>query len=485
MSKNNPNSNFNISELAIRRPVSTIMMILTLIVLGLVSYQKLSVELFPNVSFPIVAVSTTYTGASSQEIETLISKPIEDVVSSINGLEHVRSSSNSGISTVLIEFKLGKDIKDAANEVREKVALIRSGFPDGVDEPTIARVDPDATPIVNYVIGGSYSLQKLTEFVRDKVKPQLEQVDGVAAINIIGGQEREVQITLNPSLLKKYGVSAAQVANRIREENLNFPSGTIKTDFNEISLRTTSALTTAQEIASIPIKINSGHTVLIQDLGVVIDGIKEIRNKAWLNGRPALVMAIQKQSGTNTIKIVDDLDKKLEKMKEVLPVGIKIGVSFDTSKFILESKDASIEELFFGGLLAVLVIFLFLRTMRGTLIAAIAIPTSVISTYTLMYAMNFSINMMTLLAMALVVGVLVDDAVVDLENIFRHIQLGEKPYQAAIKATNEIGLAVVATSLSIVAVFIPIAFMTGIDGQFFRQFGLTVSFAVLISCHKK
>jgi HAE1 family hydrophobic/amphiphilic exporter-1 len=472
---------FNISELAIKRPVSTIMMIITLIVLGITSYGKLSIELFPNVSFPIVAVTTTYPGASSQEVETLISKPIEDAVSSINGLEHVSSTSGSGFSTVIIQFKLEKDIKDAGNEVREKVALVRSLMPEGVDEPVIARVDPDAAPIINYVIGGDFPVQKLTDFVRDRIKPLLEQVDGVGAINISGAQEREVQVKLDPARLKSYGISALQVSERIRSENLNFPSGTIKTTKNEISLRTTNAFTTADQVANIPVKIGGGQTVLLQDLGTVVDGVKEIRNRAWLNGKAALVLSVQKQSGTNTIEIVKNLNKELEKMKAILPSGINIGVSFDTSKFIMQSKDSSIDELVVGGLLAVLVIFIFLRTIRGTIIAACAIPTSIISTYTLLYAMNFSINMMTLLALSLVVGILVDDAVVDLENIFRHMQLGERPYEAAIKATNEIGLAVVATTFSIVAVFVPIAFMSGMIGQFFRQFGLTVSFAVLMS----
>lgn len=474
-------SGFNISELAIKKPVSTIMMIMSLIIIGIMSYSQLNTELFPNVSFPVVVVSTTYQGSSSKEVETLISKPIEDALSSINGVEHIRSSSANGLSSVIIEFKLEKDIKDAANEVREKMSLIRATLPLGIDEPTVMRVDPDAAPIINYVIGGNYPLEKLTDYVRDVIKPRLEQVDGVGSINILGGVEREVNIALDSVLMKKYGISPAQVSDRIRQENLNFPSGNIKTSTSEITIRTTSAFTTAEQVANVSIRLNSGRTVLISDLGQVIDGTKEIKNKAWLNGKPALAMAVQKQSGTNTIKIVHDLNAMLEKMKPSLPNGINIGVSFDTSKFIQESKDAAMDELIVGAILAIAVIFIFLRTIGGTLIAATAIPASVISTFTLMYILNFSLNMMSLLALSLVIGILVDDAVVDLENIYRKMELGEDPYSAAINATNEIGLAVVATTLSIVAVFVPVGFMSGIVGQFFKQFGLTVSFAVMIS----
>lgn len=474
-------SGFNISELAIKKPVSTIMMILSLMIIGLMSYKQLNTELFPNISFPVVVVSTTYQGSSSKEVETLISKPIEDALSSINGVEHIRSSSSNGFSSVIIEFKLEKDIKDAANEVREKMSLIRSTLPTGIDEPTVMRVDPDAAPIINYVIGGSYPLEKLTDYVRDVIKPRLEQVDGVGSLNILGGVEREIHVALDSVLLKKYGVSPAQVSDRIRQENLNFPSGNIKTSNSEITIRTTSAFTTAEQVANLSLRLSSGRTVLLSDLGEVIDGQKEIVNKAWLNGKPALAMAVQKQSGTNTIKIVHDLNAMLEKMKPSLPPGLSIGVSFDTSKFIQESKDAAMDELIVGGILAVVVIFIFLRTVGGTLIAATAIPSSVISTFTLMYILDFSLNMMSLLALSLVIGILVDDAVVDLENIYRKMELGEDPYSAAINATNEIGLAVVATTFSIVAVFVPVGFMSGIVGQFFKQFGLTVSFAVLIS----
>ena len=472
---------FNISEVAIKNPVTTVMLIFTLIVLGLISYGKLSMEMMPNVNIPVVTVLTTYSGASAQEIETLVSRPIEDAVSGINGIDHIRSISRNNLSSVIIEFKLEKDIKDAANEVREKIAMIRATFPEEMEEPTIARVDFDAAPIIDYAISAPYPLDKVTELVRDTIKPQLEQVEGVAAVDIFGGKEREIQVTLEPSLLQKYGLTVPHVSARLKSENLNFPSGSIKTDVYEITMRTMSALTTADQIANLSIQIAGGKTVLIKDLGNVKDGFKEQRNMAWFNGEQAVVIEVQKQSSGNTVKVVKELNKKIAQIKETLPRAMKIEAGFDTSKFVIESIESATEELIIGAVLAILIIFIFLRMVRATLIAAIAIPTSVISTYSMMYWFGFSLNTMTLLALSLVVGILVDDAVVDIENIFRHIQMGKTPYQAAIDATNEIGLAVVSTTLSIVSVFIPVAFMSGIVGQFFRPFGLTVSCAVLIS----
>ncbi|MFN8673318.1 MAG: efflux RND transporter permease subunit [Candidatus Sericytochromatia bacterium] len=473
---------FNISELAIKRPVSTIMMIFTLLVLGFISFSRLSVELFPNVSFPIVVISTSYEGASSKEIETLISKPLEDAVSSINGIEHIRSSSGGGSSIVIIEFKMSKDIKYAVNEVKEKVDLVKNILPKDLEaDPIVIRVDPDAAPVVSYVVGGDYPLEKITDLVRLTIKPQIEQVDGVGSLSILGGREREVLVELNPTLLKKYGLSIAQVNQRIREENLNLPSGSIKTKDYDMSIRTVNAFKTAQQVSDIPIRLQGGGMIKLRDLGNINDGFKEPKNKAWLNDKTALVISVQKQSGTNTIEVVKKVDKKLEQMKNTLPKGIKIAKSFDTSQFVIESKDAAIDELIVGSILAIVVIYFFLRTIGATIIAGLAIPASVISTFTLMYAMDFSLNIMSLLGLSLVVGILVDDAVVDLENIYRRMELGENPYIAAINATNEIGLAVVATTFSIVAVFVPVGFMTGIIGQFFKQFALTVSFAVMVS----
>lgn len=472
---------FNISEIAIKRPVSTVMLMMTFIILGIISYMQLSVEYYPNMTYPTITVSTNYPGASSGEMEALVSKPIEDAVSGISGISHVRSFSSTGLSRVTIEFNLEKDIKDAANEVREKVSLIRRKLPDEITEPAIARLDPDASPIINLAITSNEPLVNMTDYVRNVVLPRIEQVDGVSQIDLLGGQEREVQVVLNPEVIKKFEISPTQIANRLVKENLNFPSGAIQSGTTEISLRTSNAFLKAEQIANLPIKTKSGQRVRLKDLGKVIDGVQELRSRSLLNGKPAVVLSIQKQSGSNEVAISEQIDQKIKNLEKVMPPGMQIIKSFDTTKFILESKEAAIEELIVGSILAIVVIFFFLRTIRGTIISGIAIPTSVIATFACMYAFGFSLNTMTLLALALVVGILVDDAVVDLENIVRYIQAGENPFKAAIKATNEIGLAVVATTFSIVAVFIPIGFMKGTTGQLFKEFGLTVSCSVIVS----
>jgi hydrophobic/amphiphilic exporter-1 (mainly G- bacteria), HAE1 family len=475
------NSGFNISEWAIRRPVSTVMLIVCLLVLGLMSYLNLPIELFPDVSFPIVSVSTTYPGASAREIETLVAKPIEDAVSALNGIEHITSTSSNGIAVVIVQFQLEKNIKDASNEVAEKVALVRKKLPVDADEPIIARVDPNATPVLFYAVTGRQSLSEITDFARDELKNELQKVSGVAEVSVLGGQEREIQIMLNPTLLAQYKITPAQVSARLQQENLDFPSGQIDTGKSVIVMRAVNAYKTASQIAQTPITVAGGKVLILADLGEVRDGFKDLSTRTWWNGQPAVVLSIQKQSGTNTVAMAHRLSEKVEKMSKKLPPGMQIDLSFDTAKFIEEAKDGAMEELLVGSLLAVVVIFLFLRTIRGTIIAAIAIPTSIISTYTFMNMLGFSLNFMSLMGLSLVVGILVDDAVVDLENIFRHIEMGEPPFRAAINATNEIGLAVVATTFSIVAVFAPVGFMGGIVGRFFKQFGLTVSCAVLVS----
>ncbi len=480
---------FNISEVAIKRPVTTVMMILVLLVMGLISYRQLPVELYPNVDFPIVSITTTYPGASAAEMETLVSKPIEDAVSAINGIEHINSTSSSGISTVLIEFQLEKEVMDAANEVQEKVALLRGQLPEDAEEPIIARMDPTAVPVQFYTVTSkNMPLEQLTDFARDEIKPILQKVDGVAEVAILGGREREVQVMLDPALLSQYKITPAQVANRLRQENLDFPSGQIETNSMVLSLRTVNSYKTATQVGNTPIGIQGGtaaqgggKVILLSDLGTVRDGFKDASSETLWNGERAVVLSIQKQSGTNTVEMAHRIEEQIHDIQTTAPPGVQLSLSYDTAQFVEESAEAAMEELIIGSVLAIIVIFIFLRTVRGTLIAAVAIPTSVIATYTFMAMMGFTLNMMSLMALSLVVGILVDDAVVDLENIFRHIEMGEHPFRAAINATNEIGLAVVATTFSIVAVFAPVGFMGGIIGRFFRQFGLTVSVAVLVS----
>jgi HAE1 family hydrophobic/amphiphilic exporter-1 len=475
------NKSFNISEVAVKHPVSTIMFIMTLIILGIISYGKLSVEYYPDITYPTVSVRVNYPGTSPGGMESLVTKPIENSLSGISGVSHIRSFSTNGLANITVEFKLGKDIKDAANEIREKIAINRRKLPEDIDEPIISRLDPDSSPIINYAITSPEPLVNLTEYVTEKLLPIIQQIDGVSQVDLLGGQRREIQVTLNPESLKKYKLTPSQISSHLIKENLDFPSGTLQSKTREFTIRTSNAFKTAEDISNLPIKTKEGQKLLLRDLGKVIDGAQQIRSKSFLNGQNCIVLTVQKQSGSNEVKIAEELDKKVKEIENILPSGMEIIKTFDTTKFILESKTAAIEELIVGAILAIVVIFIFLRTFIGTIIAAIAIPTSVVTTFAAMYAFDFSINTMTLLALALVVGILVDDAVVDLENIIRYIQLGEKPYDAAIKATNEIGLAVVATTFSIIAVFVPIGFMEGTTGQLFKEFGITVSCSVFVS----
>jgi HAE1 family hydrophobic/amphiphilic exporter-1 len=327
----------NISAEAIRRPVTTLMVMVAVLFVGMLSYMRLGVELFPDVSFPIVVVSTTYSGASSQELETLISKPIEEAVSSINGIEHVRSTSGAGISAVIIEFKLGINVKQVSQDVREKIDMIRQKLPEAADDPIITRVDPDSAPMMTYAIGGDYPVEKLTDLVRDVIKPRLEQIDGVADINTTGGLEREVQITVDPVLLRKYGVNLAQVAAMLRSDNSNLPSGRLTNSASEITLRTTNAFVDAGEIAKLPITVPGGRQVTLADLGTVIDGHKEQRARSWLNGKPALSFAVTKQSGANTVQVAEKVHKAVDKLKTQLPPGVTIQMAFDMTKFIVDA----------------------------------------------------------------------------------------------------------------------------------------------------
>ncbi|PKL74767.1 MAG: hypothetical protein CVV27_18830, partial [Candidatus Melainabacteria bacterium HGW-Melainabacteria-1] len=369
---------FNISEFAIKRPVSTVMMIVCLLVVGVMSYLRLPVEQFPDVSFPIVSISTTYAGASAQEMETLVSRPIEDGVSAINGIEHITSTSSNGLSVVAIEFKMEKNVKDAANEVQEKVALLRRQLPVDADEPIIARIDPNATPVLFYALSGSRPLDEITDFARDELKPRLQKIDGVAEVGLTGVQEREVQVLLDPALLSRYHLSAAQVVARLQQENLDFPSGQIETSRSLITLRTVNSYKTAAQVGETPIGIQGigsagiSKVLLLKDLGIVRDAFKDVVSRTWWNGKPAVALSIQKQSGTNTVEMAHRLHSEVEKIKAEMPPGMKIDLSFDTAKFIEQSKDGAMEELIIGSLLAIVVIFVFLRTMRGTIIAAIA-----------------------------------------------------------------------------------------------------------------
>jgi HAE1 family hydrophobic/amphiphilic exporter-1 len=469
------------------------MMSVMLMVLGGVGYTYLGVDLFPDVNFPVVVISTPYPGASPKEVETQVTQPIEDSVASISGVDKLRSYSREGFSTVVIEFKLETPIQEAAQDVRDRMGGVRSKLPRDILDPVINRLDPTAAPIMIYTFSGPQPPQDLRHFADKTIKARLEQIAGVAGVIIDGGLEREIQLDFDPEKLESYGVSLQQLSQILNAENINVPAGRLESGANDVSLRTLGEFQSLSQIGQVAVSSVNGTQVFVKDLLAkdpkyaeqepkVRDGFKESTSYIRVNKEPAVAIQVQKQAGTNTVDIADAVKKKIEKdLNPLLPNGSKLSLIIDQSEFILENTHEVNEAIVFGGAMAILIVFLFMLDWRSTVISAMALPTSVIATFFVMYLLGFTLNMMSLMALSLAIGLLIDDAVVVRENIFRHLEMGEDPATAASRGTSEIGLAVTATTLAVVAVFVPVAFMSGMVGQFFKQFGLTVAAAVLVS----
>ncbi|HEY2785366.1 MAG TPA: efflux RND transporter permease subunit, partial [Fimbriiglobus sp.] len=472
----------SIWDVCIRRPVFTTMLVLAPVVLGLASYARLGVELFPNVDVPVVVVTTTLRGASVEEVESAITKPVEEAVNTVSGIDELRSTTKEGLSQVVIGFKLERNGDVAAQDVRDKVSTLLPRLPLGTDPPIVEKFNLDAAPVVTVAVSGRRSLREVTEIARKLIKEDLETVTGVGAVVMVGGQTRAINVTVNPDELRARNLSVEDVRTALARQNLELPGGRVTAGAWEEGLRTLGRVTRPEDFASIIVDNRHNVPVRISDVGSVVDGVEEPRGLARLDGQTAVSLIIQKQSGGNTIAVADAVKARLEKLKSTLPADIRVEVIRDQSKFI----KGSIEEVKFHLVLAALlvtgVIFLFIRDWRTTVIAALAVPTSIIGTFAFMDVMGFSLNNMTLLGLILAVGIVIDDAVVVLENVFRHMQeYGEPPARAASVATKEISLAVLATTLSLAVIFAPIAFMSGQVGRFFNSFGYVVGFAVLLS----
>jgi hydrophobic/amphiphilic exporter-1 (mainly G- bacteria), HAE1 family len=473
----------NLSEIAIKRPVFTVMVTVALMVMGVMGLSRLGTDLFPDVSFPVVVVNVPYPGASPREVEQLVTKPIEDAVVSMNGIDRLKSTSREGLSTTIVMFKLGVDIQDAATQVRERVAQTRFKLPAEVKEPAVTRFDVGSTPVLTYTLHGSgRSLPEVAKFARDIIKPALEQADGVATVNVNGGAEREIHVELDKAKIEPLRLSPLAILEQIRAQNLNVPAGHYDEGTREISVRTVGELQNVEQIRNLIVATAAdGSSVRLQDVATVDDGYQELRTRVRVNGEPAVSFDVLKQSGKNTVAVSDAAQGKLAQIQKTFPAGMMADPIIEQAKFIRENTHEVEVAIFFGGAMAILVILLFMLDLRSMLISAVALPTSVVSTFFVMWILNFSINMMTLLALSLAIGLLIDDAVVVRENIAKHLERGEDPRTAALKGTKEISLSVLATTLTVVAVFLPVAFMTGIVGQFFRQFGLTIVAAVSMS----
>lgn len=473
----------NLSAIAIKRPVFTVMVTVALMVLGLMGLSRLGTDLFPDVAFPVVVVTVPYPGASPREVEQLVSKPLEDAIVSMNGIDRLRTTSREGVAQTLIIFKLGVDLQDAATQVRERVAQTRAKLPQEIKEPAVARFDVGAAPVLTYTLrGGGRSLPETAQFARDVIKPALEQVDGVAAVDVNGGAEREVHVELDRAKIDALRLSPIAILDQLRAQNLNVPAGHYEEGVREISVRTVGELTTVDQVRSIIVATApDGSSVRLSDIASVEDGYKELRTRIRVNGEPAVSFDVRKQSGTNTIAVTDAVKAKLALVEKTFPKGYETAVIVEQAKFIRENTHEVETAIVFGGAMAILVILFFMLDLRSMLISSVALPTSVVSTFFVMYVLGFTLNMMTLLGLSLAIGLLIDDAVVVRENIAKHLERGVDPRTAALVGTKEISLSVLATTLTVVAVFLPVAFMSGIVGQFFRQFGLTIVAAVLVS----
>jgi len=471
-----------LAEICVRRPVFATMLILSLVVVGLFSYKSLGVDLFPKIDLPTITVTVVNPGASPQEIETEITDKVEGAVNTVSGIDELRSTSVEGVSQVFITFLLEKNPDIAAQEVRNKIDLIVNDLPVTAEQPIVQKLDTDAAPVVRIAVSAPRSLREVTEIADKRIKEQIESINGVGDVQIVGGRQREIEIWVDPDKLRSFNVTVAQVADAVRAQNMEVPGGRIDEGTRELTVRTMGRVIEPADFNNLVLANRGTYSVKLSDVGYAEDGAEEPRTEARLNGQPAVTLIVAKQSGQNTVAVADAVKERLQEIQKTLPAGFKTEVVGDQSVFIKASIESIQTHLIEGSILAAIVVFIFLWSFRSTVIAALAIPTSLIATFGLMAAMGFTLNQITMLALTLMVGIVIDDAIVVLENIFRFIEeKGMPAFQAAIEGTREIGLAVMATTLSLLAVFLPVGFMGGIVGRFMSSFGLTSSFAIAVS----
>jgi len=470
-----------LSEIAVRRPVLTAMVILALITFGIIGYNELSIDLMPEVDFPFVTVQVVYPGASPETIEGEVTDILEDEVSTLEGIKSLQSWSAENVSMIFIEFELEYEINQVVQDVRDKVSGSLQFLPEDIESPLVEKFDIGSFPIMSYVVSADMPPADLAKFIEDNIKTPLQGVGGVGRITVLGARDREIKVWLDLDRMKSLGIGVDEVAYALKSKNVDIPGGRIETGRQEYTVKTKGELNSVEQFRNIVIRYANGRPVTLNDVARVEDGIEDRRTIARLNGKPAVGLTITQQSGANTVEVADGCEEEVAKIRELLPEGIEIVKTVDMSTFIRDAISDLLQQIFLGGFIATLIVFVFLRNIRTTIIAAVAIPTSIIGTFTFMNMMGFTLNMVSLMALALSVGMLIDDAIVVIENVYRHIEMGKSTYNAVLDATREVGLAVLSTSMAIMAVFIPIAFMQGIIGKFFLQFGLTVVFAAAIS----
>lgn len=471
-----------LAEICIKRPVFAAMIILALVVVGAASFFRLGIDRFPSVDLPTVAIRTSLPGASPEEIESEVTRPIEEIVNTVDGIDQLRSVSAAGVSIVIVTFKLDREIDTAAQDVRDRVSTVIRELPEDATPPIVQKFDNDSAPVLTIALSADRPLRELTELADKIVKVQLERAGGVGEVNVVGGLERAINVWVDAERLAAYRIPITQVREALRRQNTDVPGGNVEAGRREMTLRTLGRYSEPREFNELVIADMGGAQVRVRDVGRVEDGTKEQRSFARLNGTPTVTLEIRRQSGANTVAVIENAKRELERIKGQMPADVKLEIIRDQSRYIGAALHEIETHLVLGSILACLVVLAFMRSWRSTIIAGVAIPASVIATFGMMRALDFTLNSVTMLALVLMVGVVIDDAIVVLENIFRFVEEKKmKPMEAAKEATKDIGMAVMATTFSLVVIFLPVSFMSSISGRFLYQFGITASVAILVS----
>jgi HAE1 family hydrophobic/amphiphilic exporter-1 len=471
-----------LAELCVRRPVFASVLILSLTVVGAFAFGQLGVDRLPQVDFPTVTVTTRLPGAAPEQVESEVTDKVEEAVNTISGIDQLSSNSAEGISQVVVTFRLEKNADVAAQEVRDRINRILPLLPRTITQPTIEKQDPDAAPILTIAVSAKKPIREVTEYTDKVLRRRLESADGVGQVLVLGGRKRQINVWVDGGRLRAYNLTVNDVSRALQTQNADIPGGRIDQGAQSITMRTRGRVDTPEQFGDLVLREVSGHPVKVADVARVEDGVAEATTLANINGDPTVLLQIRKQSGTNTVEVVGNVKERLEDIEAALPPGYDLRIVRNQAEFIEASFRSVEEHLVVGSFLAAFVVLLFLGNLRSTIIAAIAIPTSIIATFALVWYAGFTLNMLTMLALTLSVGIVIDDAIVVLENIYRFIEeKGMPPIKAAVEGTREIGLAVLATTLSLVAIFAPVGFMSGMVGRFMRSFGLTMAFAVMVS----
>ncbi|NBV83423.1 efflux RND transporter permease subunit, partial [bacterium] len=475
----------NIANLSIKRPIFISCLIFLMLALGYMSLKKMPVDLFPNVTFPIVTVNTPYPGAGPKEVETLISKVVEEEISTLPGVKRVSSYSQDGYSSVYVEFSLETDVKYAEQQIRDRVSGLQNKLPKDAKAPVIRRLDPADQPVMIVAIKSNLPQGKLFDLANIQIKPKLEQINNVGVVEIVGGRKREIHVDLDRSKLKGHEISATRITNAIAMSGQNVPVGTIQKGAKEIAIRSVAEYKSIDDIGATVVNfVGNDVPIRLDEIATISDGLEDENSRAYVNGSKSIFLNVYRQSGSNTIAVVDAVKKQIDKINQELgdqKIVAEFTVVRDSSKMIHANVVDVQESILIGISLTLVVVYLFLGSVRSTIITSLALPNSLIGAFLLMSMAGFSINVMTLLALSLSVGLLIDDAIVVRENIFRHMEMGKPPLQAALEGTKEVMLAVIATTAAVISVFGPIGFLQGVVGQFFKEFGLTICFAMVIS----